>query len=956
MALPVILSINDSQADLETVGGKGANLVRLFQAKLPVPDGFLITTSAYRTFVETNDLWPIIKECLAKARGLSSNASVRSKAEDLDSLADAEIAIRGSFAAGEVPDAIKKPLLSAYRELSNQYPQTGQRTPGMYAAPSHLSEARVAVAVRSSATAEDLPGLSFAGQQDTFLNVVGEEALLEAVRDCWSSLWTARAIGYRSHNNIPHDEVALGIVVQLMIPSDVSGILFTANPVNGRRTEMVIDASFGLGEALMSGLVEPDQYVVEAESSRILSKTIGAKALAIRSQAGGGTTTRHTCRVPENASGRQALPDDMIQELVGLGRQVKTLFDSPQDIEWAATHGKRHVCRHAERTPNEGQLCLLQSRPITTLYPIPDEWVQYPEESLMVLFSFGAVQGLLGPVTPLGQDTIKGIFAGAASLFGYKTSGAKPVTLDTQRVILSAGERLFVNITSLVRHPIGRKVSRRALDLVEPSVAQAMLTLWGDPRLAPAPGWFKVKTLLRLLRFFIPAFGRMALTLLRPEEQRRKTDRQAKKYVTSLEERFKAVQSLKERLALFDELTRTGFPTVIPAYLPLVAGGMASLNLLRRISAGLNDAPDVLELTRGIQNNVTTEMDLALWDVAKSIKFDPNAAALFKDNEASALSAIYLAGQLPASATIAIGQFLKRYGMRGTGEIDIGRPRWREDPTPVMEVVQSYLHIEDPDQAPDVLFARGAKSAQAAENQLVAATRKTRGGWIKAHLIRFAAARLRSLLGARESPKFQLIRLLGTAREALFESGRDLVKIGTLSQASDIFFLRRSELAELAMGTERDWTALVTKRRTTFEREMTRRQIPRLLLSDGQAFYEGLDATAEAGEGILVGSPVSPGVVEGFVRIVFDPSGAQLSPGEILVCPGTDPAWTPLFLAAGGLVMEVGGLMTHGSVVAREYGIPAVVGVHQATSRLKNGQPIRVDGTNGRIEILSVRS
>jgi phosphohistidine swiveling domain-containing protein len=349
-------------------------------------------------------------------------------------------------------------------------------------------------------------------------------------------------------------------------------------------------------------------------------------------------------------------------------------------------------------------------------------------------------------------------------------------------------------------------------------------------------------------------------------------------------------------------------------------------------------------------------MDLALWDAAKSIKADSNAAALFEDNEAPALSDIYLAGHLPATAALAIGQFLERYGMRGTGEIDIGRPRWREDPTSIIEVVQSYLHIENPDQAPDSLFERGVKQAQAATDQLIAAARKSSGGWLKAHLIRFATIRVRSLLGARESPKFQLIRLLGAARAALLESGHELAETGLLSLADDIFFFRRSELDELAAGSECDWISLVAERRRTFEREETRRQVPRLLLSDGHCFYEGLGTPAEAGEEVLVGNPVSPGVVEGLVRIGFDPSGAQLAPGEILVCPGTDPAWTPLFLAAGGLVTEVGGLMTHGSVVAREYGIPAVVGVHQATSRLKSGQRIRVDGTNGRIEILSVRS
>jgi pyruvate,water dikinase len=292
--------------------------------------------------------------------------------------------------------------------------------------------------------------------------------------------------------------------------------------------------------------------------------------------------------------------------------------------------------------------------------------------------------------------------------------------------------------------------------------------------------------------------------------------------------------------------------------------------------------------------------------------------------------------------------------MRGLGEIDLGRPRWREDPRPIMQTLQSYLQIEDPGQAPDAAFARGAAAAEAAIDHLAEAVRRAPGGWFKARRVRWAARRMRALASLRETPKFWAIRVMGLVRAALLDSGQELVDEGRLACPDDLFFLRLSELRALASGEERDWPALVGTRRATHARQARRTQIPRLLLSDGQAFYEGVAAPAgdEAPEGVLVGSPVSPGLVEGRVRVVLDPHRTRLAPGEILVCPGTDPAWTPLFLVAGGLITEVGGLMTHGSVVAREYGIPAVVGVTQATTRLQTGQRVRIDGSRGEITIL----
>jgi len=269
-----------------------------------------------------------------------------------------------------------------------------------------------------------------------------------------------------------------------------------------------------------------------------------------------------------------------------------------------------------------------------------------------------------------------------------------------------------------------------------------------------------------------------------------------------------------------------------------------------------------------------------------------------------------------------------------------------------MQMLQSYLRIDDPSQAPDAVFARGEAAANAVIADLAAALRTGPLGWLKSKLVYMLAKRMRALAGLRETPKFIIIQLFGMVRAALLQSGQALVDAGTIDRADDLMFLHIPELRALAAGEQRAWKALIAERRATYDREKRRNQIPRVMVSDGRAFYEGMQQSGDEQEGVITGSPVSPGVVEGVVHVVFDPHDAQLAPGEILVCPGTDPAWTPLFLAAGGLVMEVGGLMTHGSVVAREYGIPAVVGVHQATTRLQTGQHIRVDGSSGTITLL----
>jgi pyruvate,water dikinase len=482
--------------------------------------------------------------------------------------------------------------------------------------------------------------------------------------------------------------------------------------------------------------------------------------------------------------------------------------------------------------------------------------------------------------------------------------------------------------------------------------------LEGEPRLGAAKGELKFSTVRTLLGFLLPLLPRAASTIHDPERARSAFDG----YIESQlirpnitgDDKF---TRLAQRLQFLQEYVTAGLYQMFPRFVPVLGPTMLSLALLTRLTRHDNHAEtdhgfstNVLEVTRGLPHNVTTEMDLALWGMANNIRADLYSLKTFLDSDASTLASRYLSGTLPETAQKTVENFMAQYGMRGVGEIDIGQPRWREEPTSIMQTLQSYLKIS-PDMAPNVLFERGAKAADEAIEKLASAAHRQSGGWLKERIVRGTARRIRALMGVRESPKFFLVRMLGIARKEILTSGEEFVDAGIIDEPKDLFFLHLSELQALANHDLRDWKSLIAERHNIYERENRRRQIPRVLASDGRAFYEGLGSETDTGD-VITGSPVSPGVAEGSVHIIFDPNGAQLVPGEILVCPGTDPAWTPLFMAAAGLITEVGGMMTHGSVVAREYGIPAVVGVHQATTRLKNGQRIRIDGTAGKIVIL----
>lgn len=893
-AYPLVLTFHDINAALlAQVGGKAANLGEMTRAGLPVPPGFCITTEAYTRVAERAGLEQILDR-LAVTRA-DENAQLEACAAEA----------RSKLLAVPMPDQI----VEAVKEACHRF------MPG----------APIPVAVRSSATAEDLPFASFAGQQDTYLNIVGVEAILDAVRRCWASLWTSRAVSYRASNAVDHRAVRLAVVVQQMIESSVAGVLFTANPLTGHRRQAVIDASPGLGEAVVSGVVNPDHFVVNTASGEILERRLGDKRVVIEAAPGGGTRRVET----EEVQSAFCLTDEQVRELARLGARVEAHYGAPQDTEWAIDAA--------------GKLWLTQARPITTLYPLP-AGAPLSDDELRVYFSLNVFQGVFQPFTPMGIAAFRLIGSTLAGLFDL----APREPLSGPSVLVEAGSRLFLDVTAALRTKVGRKLVIGALSLAEARSSVLIRQLTADARLSlkPTPRWrlmrasgslaIKIKAPLYLLQ----ALFRPSALVKHMQRARRDLEALGATSPESL------AADPADRLRSLEQLISSRAGILFRTFPPTLAAGLGSLGLASRLLKGIAAPGELQIVLRALPHNPTTEMDLDLWALSRKVAADATASGHVAGTTSEQLGREYRAGTLPPALQQGLSEFLYHYGHRSVAEIDLGVLRWREDPAHILGVLANYLQLDDPALAPDVQFRRGAQEAEAMVAELT--RRAARKGRLRGLLVGLFLKRARALAGLREMPKFCLVLMLAYMRKVLQSIGRELAEAGCLEHGEDIFFLTLRE-AHAALGGE-DMRSVVRERQADYTRESRRRHVPRILLSDGT---EPSPAAADVAgsRGMLQGTPASPGRITGCARIILDPTGAYLEPGEILVAPSTDPGWTPLFLTAGGLVMEMGGAISHGAVVAREYGIPAVVGVPEATERISTGQRITVDGSNGVIVI-----
>ncbi|MBI3256445.1 MAG: phosphoenolpyruvate synthase [Actinobacteria bacterium] len=850
------------RGDLALAGGKAANLGELTRIEgVRVPPGFCVGTGAFRRFMMQSSVDELLDR-LSRIRPGDRNEIV---------------AVSGEIRSRIEQSTMPADLVASIRDVVGE---VGEHS---------------GWAVRSSATAEDLPTASFAGRHDTFLNVVGAGEIVDRVRRCWASLFTERAVAYRQRHGIDHRSVSIAVVLQQMVNLQASGVMFTADPLSCDRTVVAIEACFGLGEALVSGLVNPDVFKVR--DSRIVDKTVASKDLAIIAVPSGGT--RHQALDPKRRT-QPALTDDEVLVLATLGRHIETHFGSPQDIEWCLV---------------DNDFQIVQSRPITTLFPIPPA----NDDNNHVYVSVGHQQMMTDPMKPLGLSLWQ---------------------LTTPAPMSEAGGRLFVDVTMRLATPASRAGLLDLFGKSDPLLRDALETVLdrGDfiplppddaPPLPPAvtpaapidPDPAIVTELIANSRLSIATCKRDI----------------ADKSGTELFE-FILADLQELRRLLFDSRSNQVFMTAMDA----------TWWLNEHLLTWLGDKNVADIFTQSVPHNVTSEMGLALLDVADVIRPHTEVVAFLNgvthDGFLDELDGLDGGPEVRA----AIEGFLERYGMRCAGEIDITRPRWIEQPTTLLPLVLAHVENMEPGEA-QRRFEQGRNDASAKEQEVLERLRALPDGDDKAAEAKHKIDCVRTFIGYREYPKYGMISRYFIYRQALLAEADRLVAQGVLREAEDIFFLRFQELHDLARTNHVD-RQLIDQRREAFRsyRVLTP---PRVLTSDGEA-VEGTYRRSDAPNGALVGLAVSSGTIEGRARVITDIADADLEPGDILVTTYTDPSWTPLFVAITGLVTEVGGMMTHGAVIAREYGLPAVVGVERATEQIRDGQRIRLNGTDGYVIIL----
>jgi rifampicin phosphotransferase len=856
------------EGQVALVGGKGAHLGGLSRIEgIRVPGGFCVTTDAFRLI-------------MAQVPSLDDRFDqlARLNPDDREAIRTLSAQIRRTIEGIAIPADLAAAIARALARLGGQ-------------------DAQAAYAVRSSATAEDLPTASFAGQQDTYLNVVGPPAVLRHVGRCWASLFTERAVTYRQRNGIGHRTVHMAVVVQRMVFPHASGILFTADPVTGNRTVATVDAGFGLGETLVCGLVNPDVFKVR--HGEVVTRAIAAKQRAVHALPDGGT---QEVMIDTRYQEQPALTDAQAVRLVELGRRIEAHFGRPQDIEWCLA---------------DDGFQIVQSRPITTLFPIPE----IGDQGNHVYVCVGHGQMMTDPMMPLGFSM-------------WQLTAMVPMH--------EAGGRLFVDVTSRLASPASRASALDVMGRGDPLVRDALETVLerGDfvPSLPDAgPGGPPVGV-----------SGAPAPIEADPA------------IVTELIERSRASIAALERdirtksgPALFDFLLEAfeehkrvlGDPLNFQA---IMAGMEATWWLNDKLWEWLGEKNAADTLTLSAPDNVTSEMGLALLDVADVIRPLPEVVAFLQSVEDEGFL-----DQLPklaggTEARDAVEAYLERYGMRCVGEIDITRPRWRERPTTLVPAILDNVRNFEPGAA-ERRFEQGRQKAWEKQQDVLSRLRALPDGDRKADEAKRMIDQVRAFIGYREYPKYGIISRYFVYKRALLEEAERLANADVVREKEDVFYLTFQEFHDVVRANQVDHR-LIQQRKDEF-RSYRALTPPRVLTSDGEALT-GAYRRDDVPPGALIGLAVCAGTVEGRARVVLDMAQADLETGDILVTTFTDPSWSPLFVGITGLVTEVGGLMTHGAVIAREYGLPAVVGVERATRLIRDGQRIRVHGTDGYVEIL----
>lgn len=852
---------------IEKAGGKGTNLGELSRLEgVRVPEAFCVTTDAYHNITSNNQALGSLLEQLSVM-----------KADDRKRIAELSATIRKLIEETPIPEEIMQDIVQRLE----------------------LRDAGKAYAVRSSATAEDLPTASFAGQQDSYLNVIGKESVLKHISKCWASLFTERAVIYRLQNGFGHQHVSLAVVVQEMVFPDVSGIMFTADPVNSNRKIVSIDAGFGLGEALVSGLVNADHYKVR--EGKIIARNIAVKKLEIHALKGGST---HQKELEPARQNRQALSDEQILELERLGRTIEAHFGSPKDIEWCLA---------------EGLFYIVQSRPITTVFPVPEAG----DDENHVYVSVGHNQMMTDAMKPLGLS------------FFQLTANAR-----------AAGGRLFVDVTQQLASPESREKFIEVFGKSDQLVKDALITIAGRK------DFFKP---LPAAQAQSPAYMGKDLSwdYLAPFENNSEIVPELIRTSQASIEKLKQQIREKSGVALADfiredmqEVKKAMFNSQSMSVIMLGMNVSSWINEKMNEWLGEKNAADVL--SQSVPHNITSEMGLALLDVADVIRPYPEVISYLRGQKEDDFLEELLRLEGGREAAGAIRAYLDVYGMRCVGEVDITRTRWSEKPAIVIPMILTNIKNFEPGESKRK-FEQGLQEALKKEQELVERLMRLPDGDTKAAEAKRMISLLRIYNGYREYPKYALVNRYFIYKQALLRETEKLVQAGVIRQKEDVYYLSLEELSVLVETHQVDYE-LIRQRQEAYKL-FEKLTPPRVMTSDGE-IIAGKYRHEHLPDGAIAGLAVSSGVVEGRARVILNIADADIEAGDILVTSFTDPSWTPLFVSLTGLVTEVGGLMTHGAVIAREYGLPAVVGIEHATTLIKDGQRIRVNGTEGYVELL----
>jgi phosphohistidine swiveling domain-containing protein len=866
-----VLPLADPGANLETVGGKGASLARLVAAGLPVPDGFHITTAAYRKFVIDNNLQPGILAAL-EAVDLAQPATLDAASQAIGEL----------FSYAQTPPDVASAIALAYAALAGRDP---------------------VVAVRSSATAEDLPEASFAGQQDTFLNVDGYGEILAAVKRCWASLWTARAIGYRARQGIGPEGLSLAVVVQLLVPAEAAGILFTAEPVTGQRDQVVISAAWGLGEAVVGGMVTPDALTVDKTSGMVVERVTADKQV-MTARINGGTEEQP---VPEALRRAPVLDQRAAAELVSLAVQIEEQYGMPMDIEWALADGK---------------FAIVQARPITALPPEARE--HEPEIQPPTEWPLPKPKGqyMRGSIVDLMPDPLSPLFATLA-------------------------------IPAIAR--VGIKEVMRPLTRSEPALPEDYIVTINDyaymgVSYTPREWWW---ILTRMLLSF-PRLVREGLPLWRDEIRPR--------YVATVahwQDRPFGALPTSEVWTGVREVNDAAMLHLACLMVATTGASAGAEGLFTRVYGKLiqrdGDPPAVTFLMG--YDSTPIQAEKSLYDLAIWSQEQDELAAYLLGTPTERLTAQLSADQSPVvdwpDFRERLRAHLQAYG-HVIYDLDLAKPLPMDDPTPMLETVKMYLRGQgvNPHERQHVAEEKRVQAAEATLKRLKGLRR-----WA----FRKTLGMAQTMAQVRENALSDIGLGYPTLRQMLHELGRRFEQAGLIAQGEDIFWLEADEVENAAISLERgdQLSSLAEKvaQRKATHKALKRVTPPPMLPPKKKLFGFNMESWLPAAEesqtaSTLKGVAASTGRVTAPACVLHGPEDFdEMRPGDVLVAGTTTPAWTPLFAMASAVVTDIGGPLSHGSIVAREYGIPAVLGTGVATRRIRSGQTITVDGNAGLVTL-----